>query len=81
MSEINNDNISSLWFKVKLANRKYIAIGGYYRQWRLLAECNQPLSGSYNCQLERLKLFIKHSERAISESNMTLILGDINIDR
>ena len=39
MNNINDNNIASLWFKAKLSNRKYVAIGGYYRQWKLPQEC------------------------------------------
>ena len=77
---IQDDNIASLWLKVKLGHKKYIMIGGYYRQWRLPMETQIFDSGSTKSQVERFSKFLNQVKRARQISPRLVVCGDINID-
>ena len=81
MTNLCERNIASIWLRVKIDHKKYISIGGYYRQWRLPQECGDLTSGSTKSQISRLKAFINQAKKAIKMTKHCLIIGDVNIDK
>ena len=59
LTDLEDENIASIWLKVTTSPNKTFIIGGYYRQWRLPQSTMILNSGSSKAQLERLNMFIK----------------------
>ena len=80
LKNLESPNISSIWIKLKVGRRKFVAIGGYYRQWRLPHETGFNNTGSSESQLKRLNCFIGQAKRAKQICQRVHIQGDVNID-
>ena len=80
LSQLEEDDISIIWIKLKKGPWKNLIIGGYYRQWRLPHQSGVDNSGSTTSQLLRFKRFLNQVSNARKICNDVVILGDINID-
>ena len=65
---------------MKTSPRKFILIGGLYRQWRLPQSSGQLNTGTGKRQLDRFKKFLNQVKHARQKTDKVVFLGDINID-
>ena len=75
---MEDDDIASIWIKVRGKGRKNMVIGGVYREHTLL---DQPgISAEPANQKRRWKNFVRQWRRAIQQYDSCWVVGDLNLD-
>ena len=67
--------------RIRESRNKAIIITGIYRQWKAPAETDSNTAEGIARQVQRLELAIQSLSRVVSDGNIHLVAGDINIDR
>ena len=78
-SDLENENISSIWLEVGLPRKRKILICHAYREWKHLYQTDNS-SGSIQAQHDRWSLLLDQWERALSEDREVILAMDANID-
>merc|ERR1711954_519737 len=67
--------------RIKESRNKSIIVTGIYLQWKAPAETDSNTAEGIARQVQRLELAIQSLSRVVSDGNIHLVAGDINIDR
>ena len=67
--------------RIRESRNKAIIITGIYRQWKAPAETDSNTAEGIARQVQRLELAVQSLSRVVSDGNIHLVAGDINIDR
>ena len=74
------DDLATIWLKIRRRGGKCITIGGIYREHRLLLQGYPNTTGDDNCQNTRWSRIIKQWINA-SKDGQCIIIGDLNLDQ
>ena len=80
LKQLENENIATIWTKIKITPKKSVLVMGGYRQWKLPHTANQNNSGSTQKQIERFQAIINQIKKARKINKNIIILMDSNID-
>ena len=80
MFNLENDQNSIIWLRIKINPKKYVLVMSGYRQYTILKEHKIKNSDKSECQLERLKSYCQSITNALNLQENVIILDDTNID-
>ena len=80
VTELEEDDLSAIFIRIKLNNKRSLYILGMYRQWGHLAAMCKPDSHKTAAQCDRFTRLMSKVEPIPSKNNSILIGGDINVD-
>ena len=82
MTELEGEETTDIWLKVKTSPRKYVYILCWYRQWHILSELDpDENSGHIKNQLDCIERVLKPIEKLSDQGASLLVAGDLNIDQ
>ena len=81
LDDLEDDNIASIWLKIKTERGRYLYLMGGYRQWRLPNQAGYPESYKTENQVIRFKKIIDQIKKARLKSDQVLVAFDSNIDQ
>ena len=75
-----DETVSMIWVKLCTSRRKYLMIGGIYREWKS-PNINIPDSSKdLHDQKKRLSKIMEKVKQVANENDNIMYLGDMNVD-
>lgn len=74
-SDLEDEDISSIWLEVGLPRQRKILVCQAYREWQHLGQ-----AGTLAAQIQRWDIFLSRWETALQEGKEVIVMMDANLD-